>query len=545
VRTATALLQVSSVGSRPLALVLGLLPIPQLRTLILAAQRTLAATVGDSLAFVESPVRAALIRTRVLNGIERLNQRCERTIIIAHSQGAAVVLDALGGIPELAHEDGQPAPRDAPVPGVVPDTLVTFGAGTKQLASLKVLSKGVPSRIESNPTFQAIGALVIAAFLSVWLYADMIALHTNPGQILRSMGLLLLTFAVVWLYFWWFHRLVPLLNKRWPAVQKYENIAISILIALPMAAIWHLFYLFEEDLPSERVSLLFFVSVIVALSISRILSKDMETTVTTVRKPRGLRRWVDLYASADPVPNGPTRCGKTDVPDQSIPISNLGSILADHTAYWDNLDGFVLRIVTECAETAESPWLAELPTVTDSADKRSAWRVGWLRLARWVVILTWLSAGASLWISHGKDVPLPLDLPGWLPPLAESAARFALLTALIVLVCWASVGTLRLLWRFWARTEQEAVLAHRKPAGDETAEHWLSGMCAVVYLIVVLASQVTEPTLFEGADAGTLIADLILGLFVICSLAWFSAKLLLWFKPAPEDANTEAASVDG
>ena len=47
-----------------LVLVLGLLPIPQLRSLILSAQTTLIGTVGDSLAFVESPIRAALIRDR-------------------------------------------------------------------------------------------------------------------------------------------------------------------------------------------------------------------------------------------------------------------------------------------------------------------------------------------------------------------------------------------------------------------------------------------------------------------------------------------------
>lgn len=39
-----------------LALLLGLLPISQIRTAILAAQSTLTATVGDGFAFVESPL---------------------------------------------------------------------------------------------------------------------------------------------------------------------------------------------------------------------------------------------------------------------------------------------------------------------------------------------------------------------------------------------------------------------------------------------------------------------------------------------------------
>ena len=92
-------------------LLLGLLPIPQLRSLILSAQSTLTGTVGDSLAFVESPLRAALVRTRILEGLERLQARCERTVIVAHSQGAAAVLDALDGITQVPDQT-EPRSRD-------------------------------------------------------------------------------------------------------------------------------------------------------------------------------------------------------------------------------------------------------------------------------------------------------------------------------------------------------------------------------------------------------------------------------------------------
>jgi hypothetical protein len=46
------------IGVLGVSVLLGALPIPQLRTVILAMQSTLTATVGDSLAFVESPIRA-------------------------------------------------------------------------------------------------------------------------------------------------------------------------------------------------------------------------------------------------------------------------------------------------------------------------------------------------------------------------------------------------------------------------------------------------------------------------------------------------------
>ena len=106
---------------------------------MLTTQTMLVGTVGDSLAFVESPLRAALIRARILEGLERLKGRCERTVIVAHSQGAAATLDALGGI--LDHDETVECLAPPPE-GPVPDALVTFGSGVNQLVSLKVLSAG-------------------------------------------------------------------------------------------------------------------------------------------------------------------------------------------------------------------------------------------------------------------------------------------------------------------------------------------------------------------------------------------------------------------
>ena len=138
-----------------LTLVLGLLPIPELRSLILSTQTALIGTIGDSLAFVESPLRAALIRGRILEGLERLKGRCERTVIVAHSQGAAATLDALGGI--LDHDEAGERPSP-PSEGPVPDALVTFGSGINQLVSLKVLSAG---RLEKRAGINASSVAVV------------------------------------------------------------------------------------------------------------------------------------------------------------------------------------------------------------------------------------------------------------------------------------------------------------------------------------------------------------------------------------------------
>ena len=100
--------------------------------------------------------------------------------------------------------------------------------------------------------------------------------------------------------------------------------------------------------------------------------------------------------------------------------------------------------------------------------------------------------GTSLWIRHGGDLSLPFQLPGWLPPLATTIVRIAVLLALIGLLSWISVGILRLLWQPWVRAEQNAVLDHRPPGGND---FWpLTGMGMVVWIIVSLVFVVVRAT---------------------------------------------------
>src|SRR5262249_55520095 len=91
---------------------------------VLAVQSTLTATVGDSFAFVESPIRAALIRECILDGLKRLKPLCVHTVVVAHSQGAAVVLEALGAL-EPSNEKREVAAAWR----LVPDALITLWCG--------------------------------------------------------------------------------------------------------------------------------------------------------------------------------------------------------------------------------------------------------------------------------------------------------------------------------------------------------------------------------------------------------------------------------
>src|SRR5262249_5417851 len=75
-----------------LALV-GVVPSEKLRTAIGRVQRMLAATAGDSLVFLESPVRSAAMCSAVMTAFETLERlcaaaSCRTLVVLAHSQGA-------------------------------------------------------------------------------------------------------------------------------------------------------------------------------------------------------------------------------------------------------------------------------------------------------------------------------------------------------------------------------------------------------------------------------------------------------------------------
>jgi hypothetical protein len=505
-----------------LTLVLGLLPIPQMRSLILAAQGTLVSTVGDCLAFVESPVRAALIRTRILKRLDWLKERCDRTIIIAHSQGAAVVLDALGAIVEPAPQSPLPLVSDAPSLAPAPDTLVTFGAGTNQLASLRSLSAGLPSGMSVNPVINAMSGLLAFGGILGWLFVATFLHQTTVIKVLFAAGVFIVLSGVIGFFSWTAMKLIGWIGKRWAAVKKHAAGVLVGTMSVLMFAVFTTKDIFakQSELPIFPVSVVFLALIGLIGGVKMILSKEMKSAVTMVIMPLKLGRWDDLYASADPVPNGPTqlRGGSDATKFKSIRIFNLGSSFADHTAYWDNLDGFVLPVVRACAETVESSWKNELPPESPEIKRRAAWRVGWLRLARATVYLSWLVAGAALWSFHGNAVPLPFKLPSWLPSIVPTTARLMLFAAGIIVAASVSFGIVRFVWKRWVRAEQQMVLGHQ--AIDGNAFWPLVGMGVVIWSIIGLVCLAINNQLSELASINALkdVAPMISALALVSAL---------------------------
>jgi hypothetical protein len=438
-----------------LMLLLGLLPIPQLRSLILSAQSLLTGAIGDSLAFVDSPHRHALIRTRIVESIERLHERCDRTIVVAHSQGAAVALDAIDLLAVNGAAGGQ---------SKVPDALVTFGSGVNQLASLRALFNK-PREIAPMLTgmIMALGALLLGG----WMVLSVRDGRLEIIDLLHAAAVVLVGFGVG------SAAVAGALRLR----NRNEKAVMSLLAGIFIATIAGMqVYASIQDLPLGPVNMILLAVFAVLISVVQILSKGFMDVITAqMSEPPGLAKWVDLYSSADPVPNGPTRLFQSQQSDQRSPsvlqateIWNRGSMLADHTSYWENLDDFVLRVARACAQVAQSPWSAAFPPDTDLAHRRSGWRVGLLRSPRWFVWLAWLAVFFILAARGASELWLPYSFPKWLPAFALGPLLTTELLVLILAAAWANVWLVELPWKFWTRGEQAMFITSSSTAARET-----------------------------------------------------------------------------
>jgi hypothetical protein len=103
-----------------LLLIVGLLPIPHIRSAVGWLQRRLAGTIGDSFVLLGSPIQAAAIVGQVRRDMIWLAHRCRQVAIIGHSQGAAIAHEAVHSY--------------APPPQL--KLLITLGSGLNKLLIL-------------------------------------------------------------------------------------------------------------------------------------------------------------------------------------------------------------------------------------------------------------------------------------------------------------------------------------------------------------------------------------------------------------------------
>jgi hypothetical protein len=320
-----------------LLLVSLLLPFETVRKFARTVQLQLSATIGDSYLFLSSPLTASAILTRLHHDLNwLLAAGCDRIVIVAHSQGAAVAYDA---IKRWAWLD----PRETRL-----THLITYGSGLRKLFALRAAE---PASFHwTFFGFVAFGLSVVLLALAVGLASATSSMlgDFSGGTVLAVIGLLIAVLLVV------------------------------LLIG----------------------GLLF--------GASRLAGSDPPLLDPEFNGPE----WDDLYASHDPVPNGPIAVSRELDPFQELletvrpnvrsaidrfydrqrQVTNRRSALSDHTSYWDCDDDFVARVATRLLELAgvrQGPLTQ--PWITFSAERRR-WRVRFRNNLRTIAVFIGLMA---------------------------------------------------------------------------------------------------------------------------------------------------------
>jgi hypothetical protein len=131
-----------------LFLVVGLVPIPSVRSALQHIQLRMAATVGDSFVLLARPIEAASIVSAVKRDLRWMALKCSEVVVVAHSQGGAVAHLALRGT----------------VPGEL-KLLFTFGSGLRKLEEARELMRNRSFGLSGVATSIALFMLLLCTAL--------------------------------------------------------------------------------------------------------------------------------------------------------------------------------------------------------------------------------------------------------------------------------------------------------------------------------------------------------------------------------------------
>ncbi len=316
-------------------MVLALIPVKKLREVLSGILLRVTGVLGDSYIFVENRIQQAAIITKANEDLHWLASRCERVVVIAHSQGAAVAHRALRTL----------EPSNVKL-------LVTVGSGLAKLEELESLSEKHGGKLRW--TAASILLTILAALVSVRSLA-------YPLQIELP---------------------------RW--------------IQLPLG--FHL---------SGIVTLTFGFSAFVFLVATVILVADFASEMQkgigglTLRSWRPDIKWFDVYASRDPVPNGPLARDGDIKGFESVSVTNGMSLVQDHNGYWENSAELIPKIFAKI-DLELKLGLFQAPgerKLLDSAAVSHRWRVMFKAVAFWTTLLS-----AAVFVRRLWD---PLVCFGW------------------------------------------------------------------------------------------------------------------------------------
>jgi hypothetical protein len=196
------------------------------------------------------------------------------------------------------------------------------------------------------------------------------------------------------------------------------------------------------------LSFVIFGLVVVRLAYEASEAFRTRLTELSLAKLRPNLDWLDLYATHDPVSQGPlaTATGHIDGVE-SRPVTNLRSAILDHTGYWDNETEFVPQVLVRLGEHGGVQIVP--PTTRDALRAAAAQRARRVVYRQWIQAATLLGATALVvalrthFGAVGSNALTPLAQ--WLP---EAIDKAVLATARLVAHAVESLSAL-----IWSRLE--------------------------------------------------------------------------------------------
>jgi len=202
-------------------------------------------------------------------------------------------------------------------------------------------------------------------------------------------------------------------------------------------------------------------------------------------------RWIDCYATGDPVPNGVVTPAANDL---SREVCNRSSMLSDHTTYWSNLDEFVSLLYYEIAKSRRHDPVPDLRIEASHLQQIARcrrWRVAIGRFIQWVGV-----AGVLTVLVRRSPEAQAFGRWAWSSSSAwlSAIAGIKRTNGAVFSVDWTTVGLLTLflvpfgivrrLWKNWDQAEMKQALGLN-------VKSWSSKGVVLMglYFLVMIAAQ--------------------------------------------------------
>jgi hypothetical protein len=482
--------------------------------------------VGDSYLFAHDALARTAMVQRIRNDLAWLrHNRCERVAIVAHSQGAALCHDML-------RADDRPK-------GQV-DLLVTVGSGVQRLNGFR--------RLYSAATLRSIGWWSIGAMAALAAGTVLVVGALGPGVpgpwAWSGIGLVVAGALIPGTYNAWVAVKDPAseapLTPNKEAGRVVRGVFVGTAVAIAGALALGVAGWVAGGQVGVRLGVggaLMLVGIVGYAVAYRRVEVEIETPPRLALPSDAFDdrddrvRWVDYYASADPVPNGPLVTWTTPnwpqddaeaVHPQPRLVYNLRSVQSDHSFYFDNADEFVSQFALDLVGKGDLDPLRER---SDLLPERAArrWRtscrsdlrnllLGAGSLGVLAVSLRlgggagWRGLGADLGVRtqppHGPIGQLSRSVLDWLAKLpflgALKDVDRHVFAGLLVAAVAIATGAIVLGW-LWSLWDRHAIAAffERHQNGSAGA----GGLVAVLRLAPTVAFFAVAALLLLGAAA--------------------------------------------